>query len=547
MLDNREVVDLLARAVRHLCTLDSSQKPLLRGLADNRWGVVLAQVVEGMDPSDATDRAVLEKLLGTGTQIAGMARERLQKAGGAPYWMGAFEADPLAGLPEEKTQELLPVVRRWLELMQGNERTDEVIEEQIALLARMPAGAALGALRRLVHAGRCLSRGGDVLVAVAGHEGAETVVCDLLSGSWDRRLEVHDWDGKLAGKLPVEFRRRLCAELLRRLVPMKPASLADAGSPAWHCSSLLSAMWPQEDDPRAVAELLLSWGEGEGEIPPLMFLNKPIERAGPGRGWVEPLFAACVEAGFRGRFRLLAGPLATLARGLPQETVMALARRGLEQREAGPLLVWAVAQVATHQADALPAFYDDPLLRSVLIHHHLEGEILRRARADMHDDRLSAEEVSQVVDACVRPSDHVPWHKYGSSIGADRRPGLDEDDWAAIRRVRKALPVERSARLHGLVLFHPPGEWLAEDLAFFEAALRERIRDDNLTFVEWLAFVAVHKPARCLLAPLEQVLDDFEGMEGSPIEDACRALRRHFGLEPSDEGSGTPPDGAEWT
>lgn len=554
-LDDAELSGHLAEAVRLMCVLDPAQKPVLRGLAAHEDGAVLYEVIQGLDPTDRLDRAVLEKLLRHRSRIAELAREKLAAAGEVPFWIGSFETDPLAGLPEAAARRLLPTLQRWAKLQRKGQRTARDQKELARLLARMPRPAALGAFRATIGQDRYGTPFVAFLAAISRHAGAEEAACDALAVELRLRPDLpYDFGELQPCPLTPGFRRRFSAALLRRLAESSAEACAEIDEPAWSWAHTLNQVWPPGDDPRPVVDLLLSWGD-DGDDEDATGLHQLVGREGKRRAWTRTLVDEAFAADGRGQFRYLWSGVVELANSLAARTRLDLAEAALTRHVPGPSLEWALRELAKQRPELVRARYDDPVVRPIVFTRELVAVFRERARADLRAGKLLPGEAGPTLFLLRATGDCVDW----SGIGIRRKKragivdgdeglewvpdspasGLTEEDWAGIRIARSA--VEPGAMLEDidLALHYPPGAWHEEDLRFFKGAFREALDGGETYRAGWLATVASFKPHPELL-PLVTEAVGAEDVHERDTRAALARLRAALGLASGEDDDDEP-------
>jgi hypothetical protein len=555
-LEDDEVRLQLAEAVRLLCLLDPKEKPALRRLAEAEDGRVLLQVIEGMDGTDPLDQAVLGKLLESRGWVAEKAREKLELAGGVPFWMGTFDADPLAGLDAAAARKLLPGLKRWAKLTGTYTRTKRATNEKVRLLAGMPRTAALAAFRSVVRKGRYEQTFKDFVVAIQHHDGAAEAVCDALAADRDHRPELpFDLDRKPPHPFTPAFRRKLAAALLPRLAKAGPEALDDIEEPSWSWAHLLKSVWPASDDPWPVVELLQGWGDLEGEEDlRINFLPELITAGAKKRAWVAGLVRDAFASNGTGRFRYLEGVATGLAARLPKAERLALAEAAFDRRQPGFAFKWAVGQLIRLEPQRLAAHYEDPLVRELLFRRDHLGPVMGRARKDLRAGRLEPTEAGAALFALKAPGDCVRWSRFDrmeptesplDHEGGTTSRGLTAEDWEGVRAARARVKPGQELDSVDLAVHYPPGPWDPADLAFFKRAMEAALAEEEDGYrTGWLATVASYKPHPDLVPLVTRALELEEVAE--EVGDALARLRKALGLPDEEPGEETAAAEDDW-
>ncbi|MBS2031107.1 MAG: hypothetical protein JST54_24610 [Deltaproteobacteria bacterium] len=401
-----------------------------------------------------------------------VARDRLERAGALPWWVGTFPADPLQGAAPAEAEAARPILQKIIEHLGKAWVKDEDLVRVLRLGAKLPPRARCETALRVLEASRftdlkrvtvrasrmaaCAPRAGLAGLDRLLRGRPELMKRDVYQafhaglGHADRTLALEHWLASLRAHVRDE---ELSVEH------------------AWaERSQAVAALWPPQADPTPAIEVALA---------------RATARAGGEEPYDGCLRGLCQLIETRARLDvLLARVLPELQRGFPGpwEELQFAAQSALERLERKKLaevvevalrspnvqtVSWALklrmGKLFDRRRDgtraALALRLDEvPALRTAMRRFHL-GCVLPRARRELVAGQVEAREAMEIVHLCGRMFGGVvgihafSWDEGEPLPGPIRFPGLNESyaaylgpkaswlppsqaEWEELRRLR---------------------------------------------------------------------------------------------------------------
>ena len=549
---------------------DPEERARLYDLVDSQSQTVQYALMRWLDVEDEGELELLNRLASDGPDwVADAARERLAEVAEVAWWQGHFDSDPLAGVAGEEAEAALPALQEFARLHEISRPLWEPGHEAklVATIARMIPRAARAATGRLI-TGKTV--GGEPLsdlvrATILLPEGPELLLD--LRGEADHAFATAL--EKVVISVPPETRRAGVGVAFARLRERPVAEVIADNGWANLLADLIERAWPEEDDPKPLMDYLIELGERVEEGTYVRLGLKHARLFTPAVGelpWVRPLFEEALAAGLSGRYHVASYALEKIARGLPGEVVLELARAVLADGGARErALTWALQGVPEVERATL---FHDPRIRKLLFMNSLEGRLLVLARSELRAGKLTppeaghlAAEVTLLWPCCLHylpyfpgsakekeaqnsdDKDDQPPASFPANVprrdrfAAEQDPAfagpLTEEEWTEIRRLRALCTPAQLVEDWDLALHYPFGPWHPDDRRQFEAICNHinevGIDDNDDCLAAFLARIGAIK-GECshieMIERLELATDEY----AENVQQALIKLRRKCGL-----------------
>lgn len=585
-LGEQEMATLAAVA---LAMREPSLRPRLLGLQSSARFDVQYALVRALDAARPDERAALEHLAGSPfDHVANAARSRLEKAGETAWWCGVFRSDPLAGLGPDEACAQEPALRRYAELFAHQREAKDEGAALCAMLAGMGPAAARAALPALLAC--CWSSKENLAEALVGalREPADAVlICEAVE-SGDRALHrpIESALEAALGRLAAPVRSALALDCLRRARTAPPADLQTFMAPAYTLLMICGKAWPEDEDSRPVVDFLLACGASElPYLQAVTWLQRPVRRGFETAPWGRDLLREWLAEPEARRLRFLGWELQGATGAWPAQEQLALALPLLGQPVPSAVASWLAKTLRDVAPERLEEHWDDPVLRPALFQmlndESLQWSLLARARRELREGRLDAQEAQHVawdagllwggdlwwaapfwnlrwdsgsdeeVEACG--IDGPPERKFDEdalarraavdkALGPELSGPLSPAEWDIVRRLRAGLT---DAQLDaGIATSYPLGRWHPVDRTHFLRCLERAWVRRDAAELDRLAMLAETRPDPAFLPLLREAAGLADDDEHARIGTALALHERLFGT--SAAGSDGTAPGDEW-
>jgi hypothetical protein len=535
-------------------------------------------MAEALPLQDARSREQVRRLCADpAPAVRAEARARLATVEPLPWWLGIFEADPLAGLSEEEAARHRPALEA-LAAKLGERHMHAPLSEALPLAETLPWPARGEVLLRGLVGERARytpsaegARAGALLASGGPELGARFVgrlVASLCPALNDQGL----LDAYL-GALPLEARQAQ----LEAWLPDLRVCYFDEARDLWSgphnqqqhaLAEAVARHWDPARDPAPVLEAALARSAAEARDLTACALGRVLRRA----ALIEPLRARLEQAllgGFEGPWSELEGEVHQALARMEHARLRPLVKRLLER---GPrhTLHWALQQRlgALHQPEldgpraALVERLDDqPRLRPALRQHFVHA-LLPRLRAELLRGELEVPLAAQVLLAAgelyggalalglvmgpklkvhhITNSEAIrtQWKEYLGPEAGQVPP--TEAEWAALRAARARCTVALG-NVELLLLALPDAPLQPVDRPLVEAALALSATDHSGRLVDRLAWVFYRAGGPEDVAAFETLDAQLGRFELDPgdlatardnLKPYLRGLRARLGLAP---------------